>query len=102
MEELTSVETKQTKKTANIPRLPMDFFRRTAREWHHFHEMIHPPGGSDGKESACNTGDLGSIPGLGRSLDQGMATTLVFMPGEFHGQRNIVHDVLKSKTQLSR
>ena len=26
------------------------------------------PGGSDGKESACNVGDLGSIPGLGRSL----------------------------------
>ena len=23
------------------------------------------PGGSDGKESACNVGDLGSIPGLG-------------------------------------
>ena len=26
------------------------------------------PGGSDGKESACNVGDLGSIPGLGISL----------------------------------
>ena len=25
------------------------------------------PGGSAGKESACNAGDLGSIPGLGRS-----------------------------------
>ena len=25
------------------------------------------PGGSDGKESACNAGDPGSIPGLGRS-----------------------------------
>ena len=31
-------------------------------------------GGSDGKESACNAGNLGSIPGLGRSLDKGMAT----------------------------
>ena len=28
------------------------------------------PGSSDGKESAHNTGDLGSIPGLGRSLGQ--------------------------------
>ena len=28
-------------------------------------------GGSDGKESACNVGDLGSIPGLGRSPDGG-------------------------------
>ena len=31
-------------------------------------------GGSDSKESACNAGDLGSIPGLGRSLEEGMAT----------------------------
>ena len=29
------------------------------------------PGGSGGKESACNAGDLGSIPGLGRSLVEG-------------------------------
>ena len=29
------------------------------------------PGGSDGKESACNAGDLGSVPGLGRSLGEG-------------------------------
>ena len=31
-------------------------------------------GGSDGKESACNAGGLGSIPGLGRSMQEGMAT----------------------------
>ena len=29
------------------------------------------PGGSDGKESAYNAGDLGSIPGLGRSPGEG-------------------------------
>ena len=29
------------------------------------------PGGSDSKESACNAGDLGSIPGLGRSPGEG-------------------------------
>ena len=29
------------------------------------------PGGSDGKESSCNAGDLGLIPGLGRSLGGG-------------------------------
>ena len=28
------------------------------------------PGSSDGKESACNVGDLGSIPGLGRSTGE--------------------------------
>ena len=32
------------------------------------------PGGSDGKESAYNTGVPGSIPGLGRSPEKGMAT----------------------------
>ena len=32
------------------------------------------PGGSDGKESACNSGDLVSVPGSGRSLEKGMAT----------------------------
>ena len=30
------------------------------------------PGGSDGKESACNAGDLGSIPGSGRSPVEGV------------------------------
>ena len=29
------------------------------------------PDGSDGKESACNIGDLGSIPGSGRSPEEG-------------------------------
>ena len=32
------------------------------------------PGGSDSKESTCNVGDLGLIPGLGGSLDGGRAT----------------------------
>ena len=32
------------------------------------------PGGSDGKMSACNSGGLGSVPGLGRSSGEGMAT----------------------------
>ena len=31
------------------------------------------PDGSDGKESACNAGDPGSIPGLGRPLEKGAA-----------------------------
>ena len=33
-----------------------------------------PSGGSDGKESACNAGDPGSIPGSGRSPEKGMTT----------------------------
>ena len=34
------------------------------------------PGGSAGKESAYNAGDLGSIPGLGRSLAEGNGNPL--------------------------
>ena len=34
------------------------------------------PGGSDSKESTCNVGDLGSIPGLGRSLGEGKASLM--------------------------
>ena len=34
------------------------------------------PGGSDGKESACNAGNQGSIPGLGRSPGEGNGYTL--------------------------
>ena len=36
------------------------------------------PGGSDGKESACSTGDLGSIPGLGRSPGEGIGYPLQY------------------------
>ena len=38
------------------------------------------PGGSGGKESACNVGDLGSIPGLGRSPGEGNGYTLPVCP----------------------
>ena len=34
------------------------------------------PGGSDGKASACNAGDLGSIPGLGRCPGEGNGNPL--------------------------
>ena len=37
-------------------------------------------GGSDGKESACNAGDLGLIPGLG--ISPGGHDNPVFLPGE--------------------
>ena len=42
------------------------------------------------KESACNVGDLGLIPGLGRSLgeEKGYTITPVFWLGEFHGLSN--------------
>ena len=35
-------------------------------------------GGSDGKKSACKVGDLGSIPGLGRSSEEGYGNPLQY------------------------
>ena len=49
------------------------------------------PGGSGGKESACNVGDLGSIPGWGKiPWRRKWQPTPVFLPGESHGQRGLV------------
>ena len=36
------------------------------------------PGGSVGKESACNAGELGSVPGLGRSPGEGNSNPLQY------------------------
>ena len=48
------------------------------------------PGGSDGKESTCNVGDLGSIPGLGRSTGIGHGSPLQCSCLENpHGQRSL-------------
>ena len=56
--------------------------------------------GSAGKESACNAGDLGWIPGLGRSPGEGNR-----YPRQYSSLENsmdcIVHGVAKSQTQLS-
>ena len=41
---------------------------------------------SDDKESACNVGDSGSIPGSGREWSH----SLIFLPEQFHGQRSLV------------
>ena len=58
------------------------------------------PGGSAGKESACNVGDLDSIPELGRSPGEGKD-----YPLQYSGLENsmdcIVHGVTKSQTWLS-
>ena len=44
------------------------------------------PGGSDGKEAACNAGDLGWIPGLARAPGEGNGNpTPVFLPGKSYG-----------------
>jgi len=48
------------------------------------------PCGSDDKESTCNVGDLGSIPGLGRfPWRRAWQLTPVFLLRESHGQRSL-------------
>ena len=49
------------------------------------YDMDTFPGGSEGKASAYNVGDLASIPGSGRSPGEGNGNTLVFLPGKSHG-----------------
>ena len=41
------------------------------------------------KKSASNIGDLGLIPGLGRSPGEGKGYPLQYSPGEFHGRRSL-------------
>ena len=61
-----------------------------------------PVFGSDGKESACNVGDLGLIPRLERSPEEGMAThssTLAWgIPMDRDAWEATVHGVTKSQT----
>ena len=63
------------------------------------------PGGSDGKESAHNVGDPGSIPGSGRSFGEGNDNPLQYSCLEDSMDRGAwwatVYGVTKSQTQLS-
>ena len=59
--------------------------------------MVGFPCGSSGKESSCNAGDMGSIPGLGRSPGEEKG-----YPLQYSGLENtmnfMVHGVTKSQT----
>ena len=63
------------------------------------------PGGSEGKASACDAGDPGSIPGLGRSPREGNGNPLHYSCLENPMDRGAwwatVRRVTKSQTQLS-
>ena len=68
--------------------------------------LIHSgfPGGSEIKASACNVGDLGSIPGSGRSPGEGNGNPLHYClenPMDRGSCWAIVHRVAKSRTRLS-
>ena len=63
------------------------------------------PGSSAGKESACNVGDLGSIPGLGRSPGEGNGNPLRYSylnsPMDRGAWQATVHGITKSWTGMS-
>ena len=63
------------------------------------------PGGSDGKESACNAGDLSSIPESGRSPGEGNGYPLQYSclenPMDRGDWQATIHGVTKSWIQLS-
>ena len=79
--------------------LPLKSARRTGlpRDGQHFSVVSDGfPGGSAGKESACNVGDLGSIPGLGRYPGKGNGSPL-----QCSGLENSMDGVPKSRNRLS-
>ena len=53
------------------------------------------PGGSQGKESACNEGDLGLIPGLGRPPGEGKG-----YPLQYSGLENSMDSIVHGVTEL--
>ena len=54
------------------------------------------PGGSAGKEPACHAGDLGSIPGLGRSPGEGKG-----YPLQYSGPKNSMDCILYGVAELA-
>ena len=60
---------------------------------------------SNGKESACNVGDLDLIPGLGRSLEEGMATHSSILarriPTDRGARRATVHRLQRVRHDLA-
>ena len=55
------------------------------------------PGGSDGKESTCSAGDLGSIPGSGRSFGEGNGNPFLYScPENYRDRGYIIHRVTES------
>ena len=63
------------------------------------HNFSGLPAGSDGKESACNVGDLGLMPGLGRSPGEGNGNLLQYSCLEnSRDRRASVHVVAESDT----
>ena len=65
--------------------------------WHFIVLYLGFPGGSDDEESTCNAGDPDSVPGLGRSPEEGDGYPLQYSCLENSMDRG-VHGVAKSQT----
>ena len=80
-------------------------WKNSQRSCLQIHSPLGFPGGSNGKESACSVGDLGSIPGLGRSPGEGKGNPLHYAclenPMDEGAWSATVHGVTKSRTWLS-
>ena len=92
--EATSTPTAYSGATPELPPLPRSSELGTS---HHIF-----PGGWNGKESSCNAGNVGSIPGLGRSFGKGNGYPLQYSCLENLTDRGAwwatVHGVAKSQT----
>ena len=81
----------------------MDTWNHNICDWLISHRGL--PGGSDSKESVCNEGDEGSIPGSGRSPEEWKwQPTPVFLPEESMDRgtwQATVHKITRSRTRLS-
>ena len=67
------------------PLAPICLLKECRRIWLSLSWFLGFPGASAGKESACNVGNLGLMPVLGRSPRRERLPTPVFWPREFHG-----------------
>ena len=89
------VNTKVLIKHSPVSQLLKSLTNKAPLTWH-----LGFPCGSAGKESACSAGDLGLIPGLGRSPGEGKGYTLQYS-GLENSMDCTVHGVTKSRTWLS-
>ena len=80
----------------------MDFQVEDPHLTNNYNKLVGFPGGSDGKESACNAGDLGLISGWGKSSGERTGDSLQYSCLENSLDRGawraIVHGVTKSWT----
>ena len=81
--------------------LKLNGYREFGSPWRRFAIPLGFPGGSEVKASACSVGDLGSIPGLGRSPGEGNGNPLQYSCLENLMDRGawwaILHRIAKSQ-----